>query len=81
MLIYDSEWRTGKNYNENLLDVKEAAEYLRVKTETLVTWLCRNKYSQRKSIKIGKYRRFLKQDLVEFIESLSHTNAEWRKRL
>ncbi|MDR1457677.1 MAG: helix-turn-helix domain-containing protein [Puniceicoccales bacterium] len=72
--------QTDKDYNKNLLDVEEAAKFLRVKTGTLSVWLCQNKYPQLKSIKIGRYRRFLKQDLVEFIESLSHTNAEWRRK-
>jgi excisionase family DNA binding protein len=65
------------DYNKNLLDVKEAARFLGIKTSTLSFWLSTNKYPKLKSIKIGRYRRFLKQDLVEFIESLSHTNAEW----
>ncbi|MDR1457442.1 MAG: helix-turn-helix domain-containing protein [Puniceicoccales bacterium] len=63
-----------------MLDVEEAAKFLRVKTDTLSVWLCRNKYPQLKSIKIGRYRRFLKQDLIKFIKSLSHSNAEWRRK-
>ncbi|MDR1457546.1 MAG: helix-turn-helix domain-containing protein [Puniceicoccales bacterium] len=63
-----------------MLDVNEAAEFLRVKTDTLSLWLSTNKYPQLKSVKIGRYRRFLKHDLVEFLESLSHTNAEWIRR-
>jgi phage antirepressor YoqD-like protein len=63
-----------------LLDVKEASKFLGIKTKTLITWLYINKYPQLKSVKIGRFRRFLKQDLIKFIESLSHTNSEWRRK-
>ncbi|MDR2628877.1 MAG: helix-turn-helix domain-containing protein [Puniceicoccales bacterium] len=71
----------SKNHNENLLDVKDAAEFLGIKKHTLAVWLNGNKYPQLKSLKIGRFRRFLKQDLIKFIESLSQTNAEWRRKL
>jgi excisionase family DNA binding protein len=73
--------RTARDCNEKLLDVKEASEFLGIKKHTLAVWLNENKYPQLKSIKMGRFRRFLKQDLVEFIKSLSRTNAEWRRKL
>jgi hypothetical protein len=52
------EQRTAKDCNEKLLDVKEAAEFLRVKTDTLLLWLYTNKYPQLKSIKMEDIEGF-----------------------
>lgn len=54
-------------YN-HLLNRCEAADYLRIKKETLAVWAC-NKRHELKYVKIGRRVLYRKLDLDAFIES------------
>jgi len=60
-----------RNVDEELLSAKEAADYLRVSRTTLHRWTRREGLP---CIQIGRYgrMRFLKQDLLEFLEKHRH---------
>jgi excisionase family DNA binding protein len=71
-----------ENYNEklkpqgvyeNLMTTAEAAKYLGVKTNTVTNWICTGRYPL-KSIKVGRLRKFRREDLDEFLRSRERSN-------
>jgi excisionase family DNA binding protein len=72
--------RTAKDYNKNLLDVKEAAEFLGINPRTLQGWISTKQYPELKSIKLGRLRKFREADLLEFLESRVQTATRELKK-
>ena len=50
--------------NDNLLDMRQASEYLNIKTSTLYAMCMKNRIPV---VKIGKLNRFRREDLDKFI--------------
>lgn len=53
--------------NEQLLDRKEAAKYLRIAPNTLAVWDCTKRYDL-KPLKVGRSVRYRRSELDKFIE-------------
>lgn len=57
------------NNQDRFISLKEAADYLSIRSGSLTSWVSTNKYPQLKSYKIGRYRRFKLNDLQAFVQS------------
>ena len=57
----------GAKYNDNWINIDEAAEYLGIKTVTLRGWI--KKDSTLPAHKIGKQWKFKKSELDEWVKS------------
>jgi excisionase family DNA binding protein len=61
--------------NQQLLNRREAAEYLGVKEQTLSCWLTTKRYKL-PVVKVGRLVRYRLSDLDKFIESRTVNNEE-----
>lgn len=57
----------NENKQEQLLDRKSAAKYLRISPGTLAVWDCTKRYDL-KPLKVGRAVRYRKEDLDKFLE-------------
>jgi hypothetical protein len=49
------------------VSLKDALDYLNLSASALENWIRYNRYPELRSIKIGKHRRFLMEDLLAFV--------------
>ena len=60
--------------NDELLSRKQAAEFLRVKPQTLAAWACTGRYDL-KFVKVGRKVLYRKGDLECFLNSHVYTKT------
>jgi excisionase family DNA binding protein len=63
-----------------LLTMAEAAKVLRVPFRTLENWISSNRFPYLKSIKFGRHRLFLDEDLMEFVKARKEITAAIKLR-